>query len=254
MNLEGKKALVTGGGTGVGAATCLALAARGCSVVANYSRSREGAEAVVARAKETGVGAWAVQADVARDDECRRLVDTAVDHLGGLDVLVNNAGTTRFINHRDLDAVKDEDWDQILGVNLKGPFQCVRAAESALKDGDGGEVVNVTSVAGVYATGSSIPYCASKAALNNLTVTLARVLGPKVRINAVAPGFIEGEWLKEGLGEAFELVKGNFVAKSLLDRVSQPEDIARAILGFIEGSDMVTGQVIVADGGVGISG
>ena len=254
MNLEGKRALVTGGGTGVGAATCLALAKRGCSVVVNYSRSKDGANAAAAQAQEAGVKALAVQADVSQDDDCRRLVDTAVSELGGLDVLVNNAGTTRFIQHENLDEVTDEDWDQIIGVNLKGPFQCVRAAAKALKEDGGGEIVNVSSVAGVYATGSSIPYCASKAALNNLTVTLARVMGPNVRVNAVAPGFIEGEWLKQGLGEAFEIAKAHFADRSLLGRVSKPEDIAAAILGFVEGSDMVTGQVVVTDGGVGIRG
>jgi len=254
MNLSGKRALVTGGGTGVGRATCLALAERGCSVVVNYSRSKEAAQNVAAEARAKGVKAVAVQADVARDADCRRLVDTAVSELGGLDVLVNNAGTTRFIDHRDLGGVTDEDWSTILGVNLKGPFQCVRAAEAALKDGDGGEIVNVSSVAGVYGTGSSIPYCASKAALNVLTVCLARVMAPNVRVNAVAPGFIDGEWLQQGLGELFDAVKSTYEKRSLLGRVSKPEDIAAAVLGFLEGSDMVTGQVLVTDGGAALAG
>ncbi len=254
MNLTNKAALVTGGGTGVGRATCLALADRGCSVVVNYSRSRDAAEAVAAEAKAKGVDALAVRADVSVDGDCRRLVETAVSELGGLDVLVNNAGTTRFINHHDLDGVTADDWDSILGVNLKGPFQCARAAEKALKAGDGGEIVNISSVAGVYGTGSSIPYCVSKAALNNLTLILARVMGPKVRVNAVAPGFIDGQWLQQGLGEHFEKVKAANEGRSLLNRVSQPTDVAAAVLGVIEGSDMVTGQVLVHDGGAGIAG
>lgn len=254
MNLDGKAALVTGGGTGVGRATCLALAERGCAVLVNYSRSREGAEQTAAAAAAKGVKALAVRADVSRDEECRKLVDEAVRELGGLDVLVNNAGTTRFIDHRKLADVTDEDWDTILGVNVKGPFQCARAAEQALKAGDGGEIVNVSSVAAVYGTGSSIPYCASKAALNSLTLTLARVMGPQVRVNAVAPGFIDGEWLRQGLGDFFDGVKSQSEGRSLLKRVSSPEDVAAAILGFVEGSDMVTGQVLVHDGGVGIAG
>ncbi len=254
MDLSNKSALVTGGGTGVGRATCLALADRGCSVVVNYSRSKEAAEAVATEAASKGVKALAVRADVSADADCRRLVETAVSELGGLDVLVNNAGTTRFIDHRDLEGVTNDDWDSILGVNLKGPFQCARAAERALKAGDGGEIVNISSVAGVYGTGSSIPYCASKAALNNLTLILARVMGPNVRVNAVAPGFIDGEWLQQGLGEHFGKMKARNEARSLLNQVSNPTDIAAAVLAFVEGSDMVTGQVLVHDGGAGIAG
>ncbi|MBM4269958.1 MAG: SDR family oxidoreductase [Deltaproteobacteria bacterium] len=254
MHPGDRSAVVTGAATGVGRATALALAERGCAVAVNYSKSRDAAEAVAAEARAKGVKAIAIQADVASDADCRRLVDTAVAELGGLDILVNNAGTTRFINHADLEAVTDDDWSRILGVNLKGPFQCARAARKHLEAGDGGVIINVSSVAGVYATGSSIPYCASKAALNNLTVILARVMGPKVRVNAVAPGFIEGEWLKEGLGELYEPVRNSFQQRSLVKKVSTPESIAAAILSLIEGSDVVTGQVLIADGGVGVAG
>jgi 3-oxoacyl-[acyl-carrier protein] reductase len=251
MQLDGAAAIVTGSGSGVGRATALALARAGCSVAVNYSRSRDAAEAVAAEAGATGVDAFAVRADVASDDDCRRLVDDAVERFGRLDVLVNNAGTTSFIPHDDLDAVTADTWQTILGVNLIGPFQMARAARRALKAGDGGHIVNVSSVAGVYGTGSSIPYCASKAGLNNLTVTLARVMGPEVQVNAVCPGFIDGSWLQQGFGESFDAIKQAVVSRSLLGAVSTPEDIKDAIFGFLMGSKLTTGELLVVDGGVG---
>jgi 3-oxoacyl-[acyl-carrier protein] reductase len=251
MELEGKAAIVTGAGTGVGRATALALAAAGCDVAVNYSRSKDAAEAVAAEATGHGVRAIAVQADVATDDDCRRLVATAHEAFGRLDVLVNNAGTTSFIPHDDLDAVTADTWTSILGVNLIGPFQMARAASAVLRADGGGHVVNVSSVAGVYGTGSSIPYCASKAGLNNLTVTLARVLGPEVQVNAVCPGFIDGSWLQEGFGDAFEAVKQSVVARTLLHRVCTPGDVKDAIFGFLLGSRLTTGEILVVDGGYG---
>ncbi len=249
MELEGKAAIITGGGTGVGRATALALARAGCSVAINYSRSQDEAEKTAAEVAALGVGAVAVQADVADDGACRRFVDRAVAELGRLDVLVNNAGTTSFVGHANLDAVTDEMWERILGVNLRGPFYMARAAQPALRESGNAEVVNVSSIAGLVGVGSSIPYCASKAALNNMTLTLARVLAPEVRVNAVCPGFITGRWLKGGLGDAYEPVKEFYTQKALLKRVCDPEDVAAAILGIVAGSDLMTGQVITVDGG-----
>jgi 3-oxoacyl-[acyl-carrier protein] reductase len=202
-----------------------------------------------------GLGARALphRADVSDDAACREMVATCVRELGGLDVLVNNAGTTSFIPHAELEKVDGEAWTGILAVNLIGPFQCARAAKAALETGDGGEVVNVSSVAGLVGLGSSIPYCASKAALNNLTVTLARVLAPKVRVNAVAPGFIDGGWLRQGLGPAFEPIRQAMLEKSALGAVCTPPDVADAILSLIEGSDLVTGHVLPVEGGMLIS-
>ena len=254
MELEGRGAIVTGAGTGVGRSTALALAERGCNVIVNYSRSKDAAEEVAAEAEQSGAKAIALRADVSQDDDCKALVEAATREFGRLDVLVNNAGTTSFIPHPDLDAVTDEVWSSILGVNVKGPFQCTRAARNALKADGGGHVVMVSSVAGVYGTGSSIAYCASKAALNNLTVTLARVMGPEVQVNAVCPGFIDGSWLQGGLGPMFERVKEAMVGRSLLDRVCTPDDVRDAILAFVTGSRLVTGEIQVLDGGVGKSG
>ena len=254
MELAGKAAVVTGGGTGVGRSTALELAKRGCSVLINYSRSKDDAEKTAADVSALGVKGLAVKADVADDVACRQMIDVAVNEFGRLDVLVNNAGTTSFIKHDDLEAVHLEDWMRILSVNLIGAFQCSRAARAALQASGNGEIVNVSSVAGVAGTGSSIPYCASKAALNNMTVTLARVFAPTVRVNAVAPGFISTRWLQNGLGEAGYQEKLQQVREtSILGQVLTPEDVAATILGIVTGSDLLTGQVVVLDGGMLIS-
>jgi 3-oxoacyl-[acyl-carrier protein] reductase len=249
MKLEGKAAIVTGGGTGVGRATALALARRGCSVLVNYSRSKDEAEQTAAEVRALGVRGVALRADVAEDADCRAMVDVALRELGRLDVLVQSAGATVFVPHADLDRLSAADFQRVYAVNVIGPFQCARAAKPALEASGSGEIVMVSSVAGVAGVGSSIPYCASKAALNNLTLTLARALAPKIRVNAIAPGFITGRWLAGGLGAAYEPAKKHFEQRNPLKRVSDPEDIADAILGVITGSDLMTGQVIVVDGG-----
>jgi 3-oxoacyl-[acyl-carrier protein] reductase len=249
MDLEGKAAIVTGGGTGVGRATALALARGGCSVLVNYSRSRDEAEQTAADVSALGVKGLAVQADVASDADCRRMVSEAVAAFGGLHILVNNAGTTRFIPLDKLDDVTDDDWSRIFAVNLKGPFQCIRAAKEPMLAGGNGAIVNVSSVAAVLGSGSSIPYCCSKAALNNLTVSMARLLAPKIRVNGVAPGFIAGRWLEQGLGKAYEKAKQAYEERLPLGRVCQPEDVAAVILSLIT-SDLVTGQTVPCDSGM----
>ena len=250
MQVEGKAAVITGGGTGVGRATALELARRGCSVLVNYSRSKNEAEETAAEIAALGVKGVAVEADVADDAACRKMIETAVREFGRLDVLVNNAAVTRFIRHSDMEALRTEDWMRILSVNLIGAFQCARAAKDALMASGDGEIVNVSSISGLAGIGSSIPYCASKAALNNMTVTLARVFAPKVRVNAVAPGFITTRWLKEGLGEdAYEAAKKRSEQSVILQKVCEPEDVALAIINVITGPDLMTGCVIPLEGG-----
>jgi 3-oxoacyl-[acyl-carrier protein] reductase len=244
MDLDGKAAIITGGGTGVGRATALALARRGCSTLIDYSRSREAAEQTAAEASSHGVGAVAFQGDVADDAACVAMVEAAMAQFGRLDVLVNNAAVTSFLPHAELDKVGEEDWNRILAVNLRGPFQCARAAAKAMEKTGGGDVVNVSSVAGITGAGSSIPYCASKAALNNLTVALARALAPRIRVNAVAPGFITGRWWGDQLGEAYDAVQKAMEQRSPLGKVCEPEDVAETILSLIAGSDLVTGAVL----------
>lgn len=248
MNLQGKAAVVTGAARGVGRATALALARGGCSVLINYHTSRVAAEETAAEITALGGRAITFQGSVADDNVCRGMMERAAEEFGRLDILVNNAGTTRFINFQDLDAVTDADWSNIFATNLKGPFQCARAARPYLEASGDGVIVSVASVAGITGAGSSIPYCASKAGVINLTLSLARTLGPRIRVNAVAPGFIEGEWLRTGLGADFEAAKNAKAAAALLGKVSTPEDIAAAILALIS-ADMVTGHTLVVDGG-----
>jgi len=250
MDLAGKAALVTGGGTGTGRAVVLELAQRGCDVAVNYSRSRDEAEQTTGEAKALGVRALCVQADVANDGSVRSMAEAVTERFGRLDVLVNNAGATSFIDHADLESVTDADWDKILGTNLKGSFHCTRAVVPAMRKNGGGTIVNVSSIAGIYAIGSSIPYCASKAAINNMTVALARALAPDIRVNAVAPGYIDTRWWKEF--PSYEGIKAMAVAQTLVGKACQAEDVAVTVL-HLATADFLTGQVVVLDGGFGIA-
>ncbi len=250
MDLQGKAALVTGGAVGTGRAIALDLARRGCNVAVTYSKSRAEAEATAGEVEAAGVKGLAVAGNVreaeAIDAATRRVVDT----FGRLDVLVNNAGVTEFISHGDLDSVTGEVWERLLGTNLIGAFNSVRAAREALAAHDAGCVINISSIAGVYAIGSSIPYCASKAALNSITVTLARALAPKIRVNAVAPGYIDTRWWKER--DNYEPIKQMAVQATPLKRVCTAEDVARIAMNLID-AETITGQILVADGGFGIA-
>jgi 3-oxoacyl-[acyl-carrier protein] reductase len=254
MEIEGRAAIVTGGGTGIGRATALALARGGCAVAVNYSRSRDEAEETAAEVRALGVRGVALRADVSDDGQSRRLVADTVRELGRLDVLVQSAATTVFVPHGDLEKLRDEDWQRILAVNLLGPFHCARAARAPMEAAGAGAIVNVSSIAGIAGIGSSIAYCASKAALNSLTLTLARALAPRIRVNAVAPGFVTGRWLEGGLGASYDAVKRATEGRAPLGRVCEPEDVAGAILALVTGSDLVTGQVVVVDGGLLIAG
>lgn len=254
MELEGKTAIVTGSAVGVGRATAIDLAKRGANVVINYSRSEDDAREAVRLVEAEGAKALLVKADVSDDVQVRSMVGQAVEKFGALHVLVNNAATTHFVGFADLEGMKAEYWDDIFDVNVKGAFFCARAAAPAMRQAGQGAIVNVASVAGVRALGSSIAYAASKAALINMTVALARVLGPEIRVNAVAPGFIETRWLRNGLGDQiYEAAKKDQINRAPLKAVCQPEDVSQLILSLIEGADLVTGECIVIDGGVGIA-
>jgi 3-oxoacyl-[acyl-carrier protein] reductase len=249
MDLSGKSAVVTGGGVGTGRAIVLDLAKGGCNVVVNYSKSAEQAEETAQDAIALGVKAEAVQADVRDDDAVRSMMKQAADSFGRLDVLVNNAGGTRHIDHADLEAVTKEDWDFIIDTNAWGTFQSVRAAVPHMRANEGGSIVNISSVAGVYAVGSSIPYCASKAAINNMTVSMARALAPDIRVNGVAPGYIDTRWWSER--EHYEVIKQMAADAAPLKDVCQPEDVAKLVVDLAT-ARLVTGQVVVMDGGMGI--
>jgi 3-oxoacyl-[acyl-carrier protein] reductase len=249
MDLSGKSAVVTGGGVGTGRAIVLDLAKGGCNVIVNYSKSAAQAEETAQEAVALGVKAEAVQADVRDDDAVRSMMKQAADSFGRLDVLVNNAGGTRHIDHADLEAVTKEDWDFIIDTNAWGTFQSVRAAVPHMRANEGGSIVNISSVAGVYAVGSSIPYCASKAAINNMTVSMARALAPDIRVNGVAPGYIDTRWWSER--EHYEVIKQMAADAAPLKDVCQPEDVAKLVVDLAT-ARLVTGQVVVMDGGMGI--
>ena len=250
MNVENSVSIVTGSSSGVGAATARMLAEKGGRVVINYSKSVDAARIVADECESLGGDTLLCQADVANDDDCRRMVAEALKKWDRLDALVNNAGTTKFVQHADMDGLDGADFQSIYGVNVIGPFQMVRAASNALKASGDAAVVNVASIAGVKGVGSSIAYAASKGALITMTQSLARVLGPEIRVNAVCPGFIKGEWLAEGMGrETYEASKSFLEAKTPLQKTCTPESVAESILGFIEGHSIVTGQHLVLDGG-----
>ncbi len=240
--------LITGGSSGVGAAVAMMLARRGEAVLINFSRRRDLADSVVAACQAAGGQAMAVQGDVAHDAHCRDLAAAAVSRFGRIDGLVNCAATTQFVPMHDLEGVQAEDFLRVYGVNAVGPFQMARAVAPHMVDG--GSIVSVSSIAGQTGSGSSFPYVMSKAALNILTVGLARNLAPRLRVNAVLPGMIEGRWMREGLGdEGYERVKAQFSATALLGRISTPEQIASAVVWLLEPDCMITGQQIVVDGG-----
>ena len=200
--MKGAVAIVTGGGTGIGAAVVRRLAAQGVRCVINYASSRDEAEAL---AGEVGQGAIAVQADIVEDAACRALARAATDAFGRIDFLVNNAGRTKFANHEDLDALEAEDFIEIYRLNTIAPFQMIRACAPAMRAGGIGAVVNVASVAGMFGNGSSVAYAASKGALITMTKSLARALAPAIRVNAVAPGYVGTGWFEKRLGaEGFE--------------------------------------------------
>jgi len=239
-DLEGKVAIVTGSSSGIGAATARLLAAHGAAVVVNsHSTVTEGR--AVAASLPDGVY---VQADVSDAEGCASLVAAAQERWGRLDILINNAGTTRVIPHHDLEAATPEVWRRILEVNVIGTWQMTTAAVDALRASGAGCVVNVTSVAGVRCTGSSIPYAVSKAALNHMTALLANVLGPEVRVNAVAPGLVDTPWTAD-----WEAIRNHVTSTSPLRRSAQPEDVADVCLSLVRNRH-VTGQVLVVDGGM----
>jgi ketoreductase RED2 len=239
--LEGQVAIVTGSSSGIGEAIARLFAAEGASVVVNSTRSVAAGEAIAAELPN----AIYVRGDVAQEDQAKALVQATLDRFGRLDVLVNNAGTTRVIPHHALDAVTDDDWQRILGTNVLGTWYVTRAAVPALK-ARRGSILNITSVAGVRAAGSSIPYAVSKAAVNHMTKLLANVLGPEIRVNAVAPGLIDTPWTAD-----WDAIRASVRERAPLQRSGTPDDIARAAL-LLTASSYSTGEILLADGGINL--
>lgn len=250
-NIAGRVAIITGSASGVGAATARLLASMSCHVVINYSRSAEAAAQVAKECEALGAQVLVCQADVSDDAACRNMVDETLAKWGRIDILVNNAGTTKFCEHDDLDGLDAADFLNIYSVNVIGPYQMIRAVAPAMRvSEEGGVVVNVASTAAVTGIGSSVAYAASKGALVTMTLSLARALGPALRINAVCPGFIQGEWLREGLGEQrYEAAKAHHERNAPLGLSADADSVADAILFFITGPQIVTGETLIVDGG-----
>src|SRR6185436_3957674 len=238
-----KSALITGGGTGVGRAATLQLAARGFDVAINYSRSKDDAETTAGEAREKGVRAICVECDVSEDGQVRGMIERCKKEFGRLDVVVNNAGTTFFVKHTDLDEMTEERWDRILAVNLKGPFFVSRAAIPLMRASGGGAIINVASVAGVAGSGSSIAYAASKGGLITMTKSLAKAFAPDIRVNAVCPGPIISRWLAGHQDMVDAAVK-----ITPLKRASKTDDIADAVIFLACDAAMMTGQALIVDG------
>jgi 3-oxoacyl-[acyl-carrier protein] reductase len=243
-------AIVTGAGTGIGAACALALAGRGYSVVVNFNRSHNEAQEVVAHCQEAGTASISVQGDIANDGDCRRVVAETIETWGRIDLLVNNAGVTCYVDQGDLEALNKDDFERIMGVNVSGPYQMTRAAAPYLKASGNAAVVNVSSHSGFSGIGSSMAYAASKGALNTMTLSLARSLAPSVRVNAVCPGFVDTDWMSAKL-ETQELsaFKAKVAAISPLQRIVTATDVAEAVCWFGIDAPSITGQLLVIDGG-----
>jgi 3-oxoacyl-[acyl-carrier protein] reductase len=245
MKLQGKVALVTGAGTGIGRAIAEAFAREGAKVAVNYSRSRDQAEEVVAAIRAAGGIATPIAADVSRQADVDAMMHRVNQEFGGLNVLVNNAGWSTRVPHHQLDDLTDEIWDRTLNTNLRGTFYCVRAAVPLLRNNEGASVVNIASVAGITGMGSSVVYAASKGAMITMTKSLARALAPAIRVNAIAPGFVRtrfANWPSSSFDQGEE--------QTPLKRLATVEEIAALALHLAADALATTGETIVVDGGL----
>jgi 3-oxoacyl-[acyl-carrier protein] reductase len=245
MDLKGKVALITGGGTGLGREIALQLAAEGMDIGINYSKSRQEAEDTAAELEKLGVKAALFQANIGNTTEIRAMFEQVDQTFGRLDLLVNNAGTTHFIAFQDLEAVDEEIWDEIMMVNTRSAFFAAKAAAPIMRRNGGGHIINTSSVAGLSPTGSSLPYAVSKAALNHLTRCLAVALAPDIQVNAIAPGFLLTRWGARWGEEELE----RRAKATLLQRHPDLIDTA-ATYTMLAKNKSITGQVITVDAGL----
>ena len=250
MNLKEAVIIITGGGTGVGSACAQELAKCGARVVIGYNKSKEGAIATKKKCKALGSDAITIQGDVALDDDCKKIVSKTIDQWGRIDGLVNNAGITKFAAPNDLDALSSQDFIDLYSTNVVGSYQMLRACSEHLKTSRG-SVVNVSSIAGIKAIGSSTAYVASKAALNAMTVALARALAPEIRINAVCPGLVDTEWhSKRFSDEEYKSFLEKYEKTVPLEEAAAPKDIADTILWLLSSARLITGETILVDAGL----
>ncbi len=244
MIFSNRVAIVTGAGTGIGKSCAEQFAKHGASVVVNYSKSKDAANQVVAGITAAGGTAIALQADVSDEEQVKTLVAKTVEHFGGIDYLINNAGWSTRIPHHELDRLTDEVWDKTLDTNLRGAFYCVRACVPHLKKRPGSGIVNIASVAGFAGMGSSMVYAASKGAMLTMTKSLARALAPEIRVNAVAPGFVRtafAGWTEDAFASVEKITP--------LGHLASGDDIAGAAV-YLAGAISVTAETIVVDSGM----
>jgi 3-oxoacyl-[acyl-carrier protein] reductase len=252
MELKGGVAVVTGSssGTGIGAECAKGLAAKGCKIVINYLTDEAGAEATAAECTANGVEVLIVQGDVSQDSDCRRMVRETMDRWGRLDVLVNNAATTKPIPQHDLEAVTADEFHRLYAVNVVGNFQMTRAAAPHLRASGDGAVVNISSIGAFLGNGSSIPYAVSKGALNTLTIALARQLAPEVRVNAICPGGLLGNWTRKIMTEeGYQNRVAEAETKFPLQKAVWPEDVARLAVWLAGDAKTITGEAFRMDSG-----
>jgi 3-oxoacyl-[acyl-carrier protein] reductase len=243
-----KAALVTGAATGIGRSAVLALARAGYDVAVNYSSSEAAARETASQAEKLGAKTLVIRCDVSDEPGVRTMLQQVKQRFGRLDVLVNNAGTTASWKPKDLETLSLEEWDRVFAVNVRGLFQVTRAAVPLLKEAKGC-VVNTASIVGLRPGPQPLPYAASKATVVNLTKTLAWNLGPEIRVNAVAPGWMEGDWMKRMLKDKYEDLMGKRAKATPLKRAVTADDVAETMMSLIQSNRFVTGEVIVIDGG-----
>lgn len=246
--LERPVGLVTGAGSGIGRATAIALAEAGFDVAINYSRSEAAASETAKNAETKGASTLLFKCDVSDDPSVRSMLKAVEEKFGRLDALVNNAGTTTTVKPQDFDGLTAEEWDRVFAVNVRGVFQVTRAAVPLLKKARG-SVVNTASIVGLRPGPQPLPYAASKAAVVSLTKLLALNLGPEIRVNAVAPGWMEGDWMKRMLAERYEDLMTRRAKNTPLRRCVTAENVAEVIVGLITSNRLVNGEVVVVDGG-----
>jgi len=249
MDNAKRVALVTGSASGIGSAVAVKLANEGFDIIVNYSRSADSASNTAEKCNAAGSDTLLVQCDVSNEAGVVSMLDDIEKKYGRLDVVVNNAGTSISKLAKDFDQISEEEFDRVFAVNVKGMFLIAKHSKALLSEGIGPCIINTASIVGLRPGPQPLPYSASKAAVISMTQSLSFALGPKIRVNAVAPGWMEGEWMERMLGENYEKLMERRAKTTPLKRCATPEDVAEVVHTLIEHMHFVTGETIVIDGG-----
>ena len=243
--LKGKVAIITGGSTGIGREIALSISKEGASVAINYSRSKIEAEETGEEIRKIGTKVMLIQADISKEDDVINMMKKVYTNFGRLDMLVNNAGYTEFVPHKDLQSLTEEMWNKIFSVNVKGNYFCSKEAVIYMLKNGGGSIINIAGTAGITGLGSSIAYCASKAAIISLTKSLALSLAPEIQVNAISPGVVENTRWCRGKEDFNEIAR----KATPMKRLARTTDIAETAVFLFTSSHFITGQNIIVDGG-----